>query len=171
MWVRFMRGMSLAALLAVLSCAGQIVVGEASAAPRSPELRCSVASGFGFFVAGKRAITCVYYRADGDVEFYAGSITRVGADIGPLNAQQLNFKVRLADPSQPAALQGDFAGASGGVSIGEGASASVLVGGAGGAALTPFDLPNYSGLNISVALGVLSLQYAGREPRAIRERY
>ncbi len=131
-----------------------------------------MAGGFGFFVAGKRGANCVYYRGDGDVEFYVGSSTRIGADIGPLNAQRLSFKVRTADSSQPGALQGDFVGAAGGVSIGEGASAQVLVGGAnGGVVLQPFDLPNYSGLNISVALGVLSLQYAGREPRAMREKY
>ncbi len=144
----------------------------AAAQPRSSELRCTVAGGFGFFVAGQRAANCVYYRADGIVEFYVGSSSRVGADIGPLNAQRLAFKVRTAGPPTPGALQGDFVGAAVGVSIGEGASTEALVGGAGGGAtLLPIDYPYYTGLNVTAAFGVLHLQYAGSEPHALHERY
>ena len=161
-----MRAILTATAFALLAAA------PASAQPRSSELRCTVAGGFGFFGAGQRAANCVYYRADGVVEFYVGSSSRVGADIGPTNAQRLAFRVRTANSGAPAALQGDFVGGAVGVTIGEGVSTEALVGGAGGGAtLLPLDNPNYTGLNVTAALGVLHLQYAGSEPRALHERY
>ena len=152
--------------------AGVAAIGPAAAQPRSSELRCTVAGGFGFLVAGQRAANCVYYRADGIVEFYIGSSSRFGVDVGPNNAQRLAFRVRAADPTAPAALQGDFVGAAAGVSIGQGVSAEALVGGAGGGVtLLPLDNPYYTGLNVAASLGVLHLQYAGSEPHALHERY
>ena len=147
-------------------------VGVAAAQPHSSELRCTVAGGFGFLVEGQRAANCVYYRADGIAEFYIGSSARFGIDIGPTNAQRLAFRVQAVDPSQPQALQGSFAGAAAGATLGQGLSTQALVGGATGRVmLVPIDRPTYTGQNLAVGLGVLSLRYAGSEPHALHERY
>ena len=149
-----------------------IPVDVATAQPHSSELRCTVAGGFGYVVEGQRAANCIYYRADGMVEFYVGSSSRFGVDIGPTNAQRLAFKVQAVDPTQPAALNGNFAGVAVGATLGQGLSTQGLVGGATGQViLLPIDLPNYTGQNIAAGLGVLNLRYAGREPHAVHERY
>ena len=103
------------------------------------QLRCRVAGGFGFFVAGRRAITCTYYRPDDRVEFYTGSSDKLGIDLGPSNAQKLNFIVKGATVEQPGELDGKFVGAQAGIDVGFGASSEALVGGATGhVALIPF---------------------------------
>ena len=155
------------------ACAVLVVpLDVAVAQPHSSELRCTVAGGFGYLVEGQRAANCVYYRADGMAQFYVGSSSRFGIDFGPTNAQRLAFKVEAVDPTQPAALNGSFAGAAVGATLGQGLSTQGLVGGASGqVVLVPIDLPNYTGQNIAAGLGVLSLRYAGREPHAVHERY
>lgn len=141
------------------------------------QLRCRVAGGFGFFVAGRRAITCTYYRPDDRVEFYTGSSDKIGLDLGPTNAQKLNFTVAGATVDQPGELDGKFVGAQAGVTVGFGASSEALVGGATGhVALIPFTpssfyAPDATGINVAAGLGLLELHYAGSERRALRDRY
>ncbi len=167
-----MRATTIKALAAAGAAVALAPVATATAQPRSSELRCTVAGGFGYVVEGQRAANCVYYRADGMVEFYVGSSSRFGIDFGPTNAQRLAFKVQAADPTQPAALNGNFAGVAVGATLGEGLSTQGLLGGATGqVVLVPIDLPNYTGQNIAAGLGVLNLRYAGREPHAVHERY
>ena len=74
---------------------------QARARELPSQLRCRVAGGFGFFVAGRRAITCTYYRPDDRVEFYTGSSDKLGVDLGPANAQKLDFVVKGATVEQP----------------------------------------------------------------------
>ena len=141
------------------------------------QLRCRVAGGFGFFVAGRRAITCTYYRPDDRVEFYTGSSDKLGIDLGPSNAQKLNFIVKGATVEQPGELDGKFVGAQAGIDIGFGASSEALVGGASGhVALIPFTpsslyAPDATGLNVAAGLGIFELHYAGSERRSLRDRY
>lgn len=141
------------------------------------QLRCRVAGGFGFFVAGRRAITCTYYRPDDRVEFYTGSSDKLGIDLGPSNAQKLNFIVKGAMVEQPGELDGKFVGAQAGIDVGFGASSEALVGGASGhVALIPFTpsslyAPDSTGLNVAAGLGIFELHYAGSERRSLRDRY
>ena len=157
---------------ALLAMAGPVVARELPS-----QLRCRVAGGFGFFVAGRRAITCTYYRPDDRVEFYTGSSDKLGVDLGPTNARKLDFVVAGAPLDAPGALAGRFVGAQAGVTVGFGASSAAFVGGATGQiALVPFTPssltnPDTTGLNIAAGLGVLELQYAGSERRSLRDRY
>ena len=161
-----------AVLVSAAMAASGVGAPVAVAQPHSSELRCTVAGGVGIFVVGQRAANCVYYRADGMVEFYIGSSSRFGIDLGPTNAQRLAFKVTGADPTQPAALSGDFAGVAVGATLGEGISGQGLAGGAtGNVTLLPINLPNYTGQNIAAGLGVLNLRFAGSEPHALHERF
>lgn len=158
------------AVLAVL--ASLVGLAPASARPGSGELRCNVAGGFGYAVVGQRGITCVYYRRDGTVEFYVGSSSRLGVDLGSLNARRLAFRVGGVDPSEPGQLAGRFLGVAAGATVGFGASTEALVGGATGkAVLTPLDNFDDTGINFTAAVGTFDLTYAGSEPRSLRERY
>ena len=170
---------SRSAVLVAAAAAALIVSASVPAGARQlpSQLRCRVAGGFGFFVVGRRAITCTYYRPDDRVEFYTGSSDKLGVDLGPANAQKLNFIVKGATVEQPGELDGKFVGAQAGVDIGFGASAEALVGGATGhVALVPFVpsslyAPDATGLNVAAGLGILELHYAGSERRSLRDRY
>lgn len=174
-----MRGSRLrvaAALMLVAGCAS-MTASPAGARELPSQLRCRVAGGFGFFVAGRRAITCTYYRPDDRVEFYTGSSDKIGMDLGPANAQKLNFVVKGAPLEQPGELDGKFVGVQAGIDLGFGASSEALMGGATGhVALLPFTpsslyAPDSTGLNVAAGLGILELHYAGSERRSLRDRY
>ncbi len=158
------------AALAALSIVAWVE--PAAARPRPAELRCNVAGGFGYAVVGQRGITCVYYRPDGTTEFYVGSSSQLGIDLGSLNARRLAFRVGGTDPSAPGQLAGTFVGAAAGVTVGFGVSTEALIGGATGhAVLTPLDNFDDTGINFTTAVGTFNLTYAGSEPRSLRERY
>ena len=161
------------ALLLTGAVVAALMAGQpASARERGAELRCSVAGGFGFFVAGRRAINCVFYRPDDKVEFYIGSSDKFGVDLGPANATRLAFRVAGLDLERTGELQGNFVGAEAGASIGFGLSGEGLIGGQGShIMLVPLYNQGLTGLNITAGLGVLELHYAGSEPRALHERY
>ena len=164
---------------AVIGMAAAMVFAAPPAGARQlpSQLRCRSAGGFGFFVAGRRAITCTYYRPDDRVEFYTGSSDKLGIDLGPTNAQKLNFVVTGAAGEEPGELDGKFVGAQAGATIGFGVSSEALVGGATGhVALLPFPPqsfidPDTTGINVSGGLGILELHYAGSERRSLRDRY
>lgn len=164
-----------AALLTALTVLTPAVQAVARELPS--QLRCRVAGGFGFFVAGRRAITCTYYRPDDRVEFYTGSSDKLGIDLGPANAQKLNFVVKGATVEGSGELDGKFVGAQAGIDLGFGASTEALVGGASGyVALVPFVpsslyAPDATGLNVAAGLGIFELHYAGSERRSLRDRY
>lgn len=145
---------------------------SAAARPRGPELICSLAGSFNFAIAGKRAISCIFYRSDETVEFYVGSSSDIGVDLGTNNARRIAFKVAGADPEQPAALAGHFVGAQAGATLGFGLSGEALIGGATGqVALVPFRNEDDTGINFNVAVGIFDLHYAGSERRTLHERY
>lgn len=149
-----------AAGLLALCCAG-----TASAAPTG-ELRCSVAGGIGFTVVGKRAASCIYYRRDGWVEFYIGSLGRLGLDFGPVDARQVAFSVLVRPPETIGALEGDFVGVGAGATIGQGLAAEALVGGRGQAVeIVPISQNKFTGLNLNAGIADLNLRYAGTERR------
>lgn len=148
---------SLLALCAATAARGQEVPGE---------LRCSVAGGIGFAVVGDRAANCVYYRRDGRVEFYIGSLGRLGLDLGPAQARQVAFIVTVRQPEPKGALEGTFVGAGFGATLGRGVAADALVGGRDQTvAIVPIANSRPTGLNIEAGVGALNLRYAGTERR------
>ncbi len=169
---------SKASLAAALIAMPLTLAASAAGARELPsQLRCRVAGGFGFFVAGRRGITCTYYRPDDRVEFYTGSSDKLGIDLGPANAQKLNFIVKGAPLEGPGVLDGKFVGAQAGIDVGFGASSEALIGGATGrVALIPFTpssfyAPDATGLNVAAGLGIFELHYAGSERRSLHDRY
>lgn len=145
----------------------------ASAETRVGQLRCNITGGFGLLVTSKSAVTCVFYRPDDIVEFYTGSSTRVGADIGPDNAHRVVYAVlaKAPDDPAPAMLQGRFVGPGFGLSIGEGLAAHALIGTEGTVTLLPLGNSRFTGLNVNIGLADLDLTYAGSERRTLHSRY
>ena len=66
---------------------GAALVGLTATAPSAAQvqsgvLECNVAPGVGFIIGSSKTLSCVFHRARGRPEFYAGTINRIGVDVG-----------------------------------------------------------------------------------------
>jgi di/tricarboxylate transporter len=125
-------------------------------------LSCEVAGGPGMIIASNRALRCVYQDASGDrPEFYQGSITKFGVDIGATSTGRLAWAVFAPTAGAPrGALAGSYGGVTGSVTVGVGLGANVLVGGnAQTIALQPVSIDSQTGLNVAAGIAGLTLAY------------
>jgi hypothetical protein len=129
-------------------------------------LTCHEAGGWGFIIGSSHKIRCVYTSNDNRTEYYTGSISKFGADIGYLKSAVLLWAV--AAPTKdlnPGALAGDYAGAQASLALGVGAGANVLIGGfQKSIALQPVSVEGQNGLNVAAGIAELSLHYEGLTP-------
>jgi hypothetical protein len=131
-------------------------------------LTCHEASGWGFVFGSSRQLKCSYSGSGGRVEYYGGSFSKFGADIGYLKSAVIVWAVAATtNDLKPGALAGDYGGATASVSLGAGAGANVLVGGfQKSIALQPVSFEGQNGLNIAAGIEALNLKYRGeKEPR------
>jgi hypothetical protein len=146
-------------------------LGASNAAPvQSGFLACNVAPGIGFIVGSSKSVSCIYHRAHGRPEYYTGTISRIGLDIGATGPGQFAWGVVTAGPPGHFALAGDYAGPGAGFALGAGFSANALVGGSGNSiSLQPLSGGESTGINLSAGIGALTLQpVAGERPRHLR---
>lgn len=126
-------------------------------------LECNVAGGGSFIIGSTKDVVCKYTPADKALspETYRGKINKIGIDVG------LTEKTRIAwvvfGPSKnvyaPAALAGNYVGATAGASAGIGAGANLLVGGSKNMfTLQPLSVQAQTGLNLAVGVADLSLR-------------
>jgi hypothetical protein len=142
----------------------------ASATPvQSGVLECNVAPGVGFIVGSSKHLSCIFHRAHGRREYYTGTISRIGLDIGATGPGQFAWGVVTAGPPGHYALTGDYAGPGAGFALGAGVSANALVGGSGNSiSLQPQSAGESTGLNLSAGIGALTLQPVIRRNRPPR---
>ena len=124
-------------------------------------LSCSVDSGWGLVVGSSRAVDCVYHRRNGADEHYTGRISKVGVDLGYLNGGELVWGVVAPTSSvESGALEGQYAGATAGATLGVGGDIHVLVGGLDRSiALQPVSVQGNSGVDIAAGIGALHLEH------------
>jgi Protein of unknown function (DUF992) len=171
------RGMVIALGLAVVLAAGAPSARAQGAAPapapassggavRAGYLTCHVAAGWGFIFGSSRKLQCAYAMTPGYTEYYTGSITKFGADIGYLSSGVILWAV-LAPTSNPGqgALEGTYGGATASAAVGVGAGANVLVGGFNSSiALQPVSIEGQNGLNIAAGVAALHLKFNKEKP-------
>jgi Protein of unknown function (DUF992) len=148
-----------------------LTLGASNATPvQSGFLACNVAPGIGFIVGSSKSVSCIYHRAHGRPEYYTGTISRIGLDIGATGPGQFAWGVVTAGPPGHFALAGDYAGPGAGFALGAGFSANALVGGSGNSiSLQPLSGGESTGINLSAGIGALTLQpVAGERPRHLR---
>lgn len=124
-------------------------------------LTCDVSAGFGVIIGSRRSVNCTFAPSQpGPVEYYTGTITKVGIDIGATAAGVLVWLV-YAPTSRPAgALQGNFAGATAEATVAVGLGANVLVGGSNRTvALQPVSVQGQVGLNVAAGIAELDLRF------------
>ncbi|MGH7924735.1 MAG: DUF992 domain-containing protein [Candidatus Binatus sp.] len=136
------------------------------AAVRAGYLTCHVASGWGFIFGSSRALHCAYALQPGYTEYYTGSITKFGADIGYLSSGVILWAV-LAPTTNlgQGALTGNYGGATASAAVGVGAGANVLVGGfKHSIALQPVSIEGQNGLNVAAGVVAMSLKFDKEKP-------
>jgi hypothetical protein len=147
---------------------GAALVGLTATAPsatqvRSGVLECNVGPGVGFAIGSSKNLSCVFHPSRGRPEYYAGTINRIGVDVGITGPGQFAWGVS-GPPGRRYALAGDYAGPGVGIALGAGGSANTLVGGYGGSiSLQPLS-GTTTGLNLSVGIGALTLQPVAAGP-------
>lgn len=131
-------------------------------------LTCHVASGWGFVFGSSRELRCSYTSNGGRTEYYGGSVSKFGADIGYLKSAVIVWAVAATTNDLKAgALAGHYGGATASLTLGVGGGANVLVGGfENSIALQPVSFEGQNGLNVAAGVAALTLTYRGeKEPR------
>ncbi|MGA2412520.1 MAG: DUF992 domain-containing protein, partial [Candidatus Binataceae bacterium] len=153
-----MIAVPLAALIlwAAPALAGQMTV-------KTGYLTCHEAAGWGFIVGSSHDLHCTYSSNSGRTEYYTGTISKFGADIGYLKSAVILWAV-AAPTTQlgPGALTGSYGGAQASLALGVGGGANVLIGGFHKSiTLQPVSVEGQNGLNIAAGVAAMTLHYRG----------
>jgi hypothetical protein len=127
-------------------------------------LQCNVAPGVGLIITSSRALSCRFSRSYGPPDFYVGTITNFGLDLGATGPGRLAWHVYAAT-NEPGrfALAGQYTGASADVSFGPGFGANALVGGNGRSiGLQPLSVNAQPGVDVTAGITGLTLEPAPR---------
>jgi hypothetical protein len=137
---------------------------EARSGIKVGALNCRVSAGVGLILGSSKRMICRFHPAGGGrVETYAGSISRLGIDIGFTNKSYMTWAVFAGGKTKRGALAGSYGGASAEATVGVGLGANVLVGGFRKTiALQPLSVQGQEGLNVAAGIAGLRLSYLGR---------
>lgn len=124
-------------------------------------LTCNVDSGWGYILGSSKEVRCNYVPNRGYGEHYAGSISKVGVDIGYTKGGVLIWDVVApSSDMRPGALEGGYGGVSASATVGAGVGANVLLGGFDKSiALQPVSIEGNTGLNVAAGIGALNLKF------------
>jgi hypothetical protein len=139
---------------------------EQKATVRAGYLTCHIDSGWGFIFGSSRKIDCAYALQPGYTEYYTGSITKFGADIGYLQSAVIIWAVLAPSTNLgQGALDGHYGGATASVALGVGGGANILVGGFNHSiALQPVSIEGQNGLNVAAGVQALTLKFNKEKP-------
>jgi hypothetical protein len=153
------------AKLAAVMAAAALTIGTAAAQPReriqAGTLGCDISGGIGLIIGSQRALNCSFTPSlPGPVEFYVGTLTKFGVDLGVTAGGSMVWLV-YAPTNRPAgALAGSYAGASAEASVVAGVGANVLIGGSNRTVeLQPVSLQGQTGLNLAAGVGDIELRW------------
>lgn len=128
-------------------------------------LRCNVSPSIGLIITSSRALSCRFSRSHRPAEFYYGTITNFGLDLGATGPGRLLWAVYAATPEIGRfALAGHYGGASADVSFGPGFGANALIGGnAHSIGLQPVSVNAQIGVDVTAGITGLTLEPAPRD--------
>lgn len=127
---------------------------------QSGSLTCDVSAGIGFIIGSQRSVNCTFQPNAGAPEYYSGSISKLGIDIGVTGGAVMVWAV-FAPTSRPiGALAGTYVGGTADASIIIGAGANALVGGSNRTvALQPLSVQGQVGINVAAGVAGLELRF------------
>jgi hypothetical protein len=124
-------------------------------------LSCSVSAGVGLIVGSQRNVTCNFQPDGGPVEVYAGTLTKIGLDVGFTTGSAIVWAVFAGTNRYVGMLSGTYAGAQAEATVGAGVGANALIGGSNrSVALQPLSVSGQVGLNAAAGIGALELHLA-----------
>jgi hypothetical protein len=126
-------------------------------------LTCDVSPGVGLVVTSTKQMTCTFSPNSGAPERYAGTIQKVGVDVGATGAGVIVWAVLASVEGPPARgmLAGTYGGASAEATVVIGAGANLLLGGSNRAfVLQPLSVQGQIGLNFAVGITSVELSAA-----------
>ncbi len=125
-------------------------------------LNCTSPGGIGLILGSKKSYACRFTPNDGRAsEYYRGSITNIGLDVGITGKTILVWAVAASssDARRPGVLSGNYAGVAVDGSIGIGGGGKALVGGwRNSVTLQPLSAQAQSGLNLAIGVSGLKLR-------------
>jgi hypothetical protein len=124
-------------------------------------LACDISGGIGLIIGSQRTLNCSFTPSlPGPVEFYVGTLTKFGVDLGVTAGGSMVWLV-YAPTNRPAGvLAGSYGGATAEASFVAGVGANVLVGGSNRTvALQPVALQGQSGLNVAAGVAGIDLRW------------
>jgi len=148
-------------MAAGVALAGWSLAGDVQAQARVEVgvLTCSVKGGTGFIVGSTKDLRCTFHKPGRD-EYYYGTISKFGIDIGTTQQTAIAWGVLAPTVSlPPGSLQGSYGGVSAEATIGVGVGANALIGGSNrGIILQPLSVQAQQGLNIAAGIAALQLR-------------
>lgn len=127
-------------------------------------LACKSQGGFGYIIGSSTDLDCTFENARGGklYEYYNGTITKVGPDIGFKTRETLLWAVYAPSFQVPGGrLDGTYVGVSASVGLGLGFGANVLAGNLkNNLNLVPLSVSGSVGLNAAAGIGALTLNSA-----------
>ena len=127
---------------------------------RQGVLTCRTSASVGLVVGSRQRLACQFKSETGRIQNYAGTIGRLGLDLGVTAGGVMAWVVLASTPTIPSgALAGEFIGASGDISVGVGVGANLLVGGTRkSVSLQPLSLEGQVGANLALGVARMKLQ-------------
>jgi len=125
------------------------------------DLTCDISGGIGLILGSQRTLNCTFMPSTpGAVEYYTGTLTKLGVDIG-VTAGGVMIWIVYAPTNRPiGALSGSYAGATAEASVGAGVGANVLVGGSNRTIeLQPVSVQGQTGLNVAAGVAGIDLHW------------
>jgi Protein of unknown function (DUF992) len=154
---KFVKFAAVAAIPAMVA-ASTAVAGEHT---QAGDLTCDISGGIGLIFGSQRTLNCTFMPSTpGPVEYYAGTLTKLGVDVG-VTAGGVMVWLVFAPTSRPVgALSGSYGGAAAEASVGGGVGANVLVGGSNRTVeLQPVSLQGQTGLNLAAGVAGIDLRW------------
>lgn len=151
-----------AAILLAVAASGSAVAQQPANRVAAGTLTCDVSAGFGVIIGSRKSVSCTFAPSyPGPVEFYSGTITKLGIDIGATSAGVMVWLVYAPTSRPVGALQGQYVGATAEATVAVGLGANVLVGGSNRTvALQPVSVQGQTGLNVAAGVAELDLRFS-----------
>lgn len=115
----------------------------------------------GAIIGSVRTMSCVFKPVAGPEQYYSGTRTRIGLDVGVQEGAAIVWAVFAPTRQLNAGeLGGTYAGISADVAAGLGVGANALVGGSNSTVtLQPLSLEGQVGINVALGVSALTLTY------------
>jgi hypothetical protein len=153
-----------AAILAATSAVAAVAAvasteAQAQARVEVGVLTCTVRGGTGFIIGSTKDLRCRFNKPGRD-EFYHGTISKFGLDIGVTKQSAIAWAVFAPTANlRPGSLNGNYGGVSAEATVGLGVGANALIGGSSkNIILQPLSVQAQQGLNIAAGVAALQLR-------------